>query len=286
MEQSADRERAQARRREPERLAELDRERGDAARVLLGRGVLLGQAHHQRADTGAEERLLGDDDLGGPQVADERARLPAAAQVVGDRRADERDPDELEDVAEPPAEIHEAQHERPIQRGRSRTSPTTTARSATRRVSRKVFAARTASAPKRTSPNTSSAQRGVRTRIRHARDKARDEHAEQADGDDEHGDRRLQADHERNRAGRAEPAQARQGEDCGTDRQRRGTGQRNHAVVPDEDPGGDQAVHREEGRHDREAACDDDGARIRAPRADGDERAAAAAATRALTPTP
>src|SRR5207302_2915556 len=64
VEQAADREAAQAGRRQTELLAYLDREGRDPARVLLGRGVLLRQAHHERPDTGAEERLLGDDDLG------------------------------------------------------------------------------------------------------------------------------------------------------------------------------------------------------------------------------
>ena len=60
--------------RQAELLADLDGERGDPARVHLGRRVLRLEAHHQRADTRAEERLLGRDDLGGAQVAGERPR--------------------------------------------------------------------------------------------------------------------------------------------------------------------------------------------------------------------
>ena len=50
-------------RREPELVADGDRELRDAARVLLGRAVLALQAHHERADARAEERLLGGDEL-------------------------------------------------------------------------------------------------------------------------------------------------------------------------------------------------------------------------------
>ena len=63
VQEPADRQPAEARSREPELLADLDRERGDAAGVLLGRAVLLGQAHHERPHAGAEERLLGGHDL-------------------------------------------------------------------------------------------------------------------------------------------------------------------------------------------------------------------------------
>ena len=43
-------------------------------------------------DAGAEERLFLSDELGRPEVTDERARLRGAEQVDGDGRADDRDP--------------------------------------------------------------------------------------------------------------------------------------------------------------------------------------------------
>ena len=72
VQQAADRQVAEPSPREPESLTDLDGEGGDATRVLLGRAVLLGEPHHDRAHAGAEERLLGRHDLGGPEIADER----------------------------------------------------------------------------------------------------------------------------------------------------------------------------------------------------------------------
>ena len=72
MQQRADRQRAQAPGGNAEALAELHGEQRDAARVLLGRSVLLGEANHQRADLRAEQRLLGGDELGCGEVAGQR----------------------------------------------------------------------------------------------------------------------------------------------------------------------------------------------------------------------
>ena len=118
VQEPADREAAQADGGEAELLADLDRERGDAARVLLGRGVLGCEPHHERAHACAEVRLLRGDDLRGAQIADERARPAAAAEVVDERCADDGDPDDLEDVTEPPAEVDEAEHQRAVERAR------------------------------------------------------------------------------------------------------------------------------------------------------------------------
>ena len=96
---------------------------GDPARVLLGRVVLLAEPHHDRPHAGAEERLFGVHDLGRPKVADEWPRLAAAAEIVGDRCADEGDPDQLEEMADPPAEIHERQRERAEERAGEKHEP-------------------------------------------------------------------------------------------------------------------------------------------------------------------
>ena len=57
----------------------------------------------------------------GAQVAEQRARLSlSAAEVERDREADRRDPEHLEPVADPPAEIHVGQEQR---RGERRREP-------------------------------------------------------------------------------------------------------------------------------------------------------------------
>jgi hypothetical protein len=61
---------------------------------------------------GAEKRLLGRDQVGAADVADERPRLSGAPQVERDGRTDNGDPDELEAVSEPPAELEVAEEQR------------------------------------------------------------------------------------------------------------------------------------------------------------------------------
>ena len=73
MEQAARGEDAEPVRGEPELLADEHRPQGDAARVALGVLVLLGQAHGQGADAGAEEGVLGLDELARARAAGERA---------------------------------------------------------------------------------------------------------------------------------------------------------------------------------------------------------------------
>src|SRR5437867_544395 len=102
-------------RRQAEVLADLDPEGCDPASVLLGRGVLLRQSHHQGPHAGAEERLLGRHDFGCPKVAGKGTRSTAPPQVVGSRRTDKGDPDELEQMPEPPTQIHEGENHRAVQ---------------------------------------------------------------------------------------------------------------------------------------------------------------------------
>src|SRR5918996_1116629 len=66
---------ASARRSKAKLFAHLHGAKGDAPRVLLGGLVLLGQALHEGVDPRAEEGLLFRDELGGAEVAHERARL-------------------------------------------------------------------------------------------------------------------------------------------------------------------------------------------------------------------
>ncbi len=77
---AADRERSQPARREAELLADLDGAQRDAARVLLGVLVLLGEPERDRADVRAEEDLFGGDEIGRMEVAGERARRRPCAR--------------------------------------------------------------------------------------------------------------------------------------------------------------------------------------------------------------
>ena len=117
VEQAAGREAAEPARRKAELLADLHGQERDAARVLLRVGVLAGEAQRERADAGAEEGLFRRDEARCGRAAGERVRLGGAVQVECDRGADEHEPDELEAVAEPPAELHEVVHERAHERG-------------------------------------------------------------------------------------------------------------------------------------------------------------------------
>ena len=117
--------------REAELLAHLDRTESDAPRVLLGRGVLLGQGHKQCSHVQPEERLFLGDQLHRAKVADQRSRHAGAAiEVERHRAAEKRDPDELEAVAEPPAEVRLSRtREQGTSAVASHTIPTATSRS-------------------------------------------------------------------------------------------------------------------------------------------------------------
>ena len=96
VQQAADREVAQRRGRQAQLLADRHGEHRHAAGVLLGRAVLGGEVDHQRAHARAEERLLGADELGGGEVADERPRGAAVAQVEHGGDRDQHDAQQLE----------------------------------------------------------------------------------------------------------------------------------------------------------------------------------------------
>ena len=125
VQQAADRQVAEPSPREPELLTDLDGEGGDATRVLLGRAVLLGEPHHEsraRGRRGTPPRPTTTSD--GTEISDKRPRrLAAAAQVVGNGCSDEADPEQLEEVTDPPAEIHERQREGAEERAREEDEP-------------------------------------------------------------------------------------------------------------------------------------------------------------------
>ena len=119
----ADRERAQATRREPEQLTDLDRAQRDATRVALGVRVLVGEPHRQCADVRAEEDVLGGDEVGAAQVAGERPRLRGAREIDRDGDPDEQDAVELHLVPDPPAELRVVHRQRRDERGREPHEP-------------------------------------------------------------------------------------------------------------------------------------------------------------------
>ena len=140
VEEAAGREAPQPPGGKPELLADLDRKQRDAAGVLLGRAVLLGEGHEQRADVRAEERLFRGDEVGAAKITPQRPRplRRPSAQVERDRDPHGRDPRDLEPVPEPPAEVPEVVISAPTSAAPSHTMPTATARSSGRRVRRYV----------------------------------------------------------------------------------------------------------------------------------------------------
>ena len=73
VQQTADRELAEASRCEPELFAHLNRAQGDPARVLLRRFVLVGEQLGQRTHARAEEGLFLRDEIRCTKIPDERA---------------------------------------------------------------------------------------------------------------------------------------------------------------------------------------------------------------------
>ena len=85
----------------------------------------------------------------------ERDWLPRRRSYATDAPT-RRDPDQLEQVAEPPPEIHERQRERPVQGNREKDEPHDHGEIGGAPREENVFAARRASPPKRSSPTASS----------------------------------------------------------------------------------------------------------------------------------
>ena len=147
VEQAADREAAQAVGREAQLLADLDCKCRDATCVLLRRGVLRAEPNHECPHAGAEERLFRRHELRRAQVTDQRARAASAAKVVHERGADDEDAEQLEDVAEQPAEVHEREDQGAVEPRGEENDAEHDREVPARRVSRNVFIARVARAP-------------------------------------------------------------------------------------------------------------------------------------------
>jgi len=205
VEQAADRKAAQAVGREAQLLADLDCKCRDATRVLLRRGVLRAEPNHERPHAGAEERLLCCNELGRPQVTDQRARAAPAAKVVHERGADDEDAEQLEDVAEPPAEVHEREDQGAVEPGSEEDDAEhdREVRGASREQER-VHRANREGAVEREPDGEESDRRG-RAGRRHARHERRHEGAEQAQHEDAGGEHALHGEH----APQREPARER-----------------------------------------------------------------------------
>ena len=153
VQEPADREVAQSFGREPELVADLYRAESDAARVLLRVLVLLREFDEERAHVRPEERFLLGDEVGAPQVAEQRARArDSATEVEGDGNPDGRDPDDLESVPEPPAEVLKVEEKRRRQRAREPDDADGDDEVAGRLVRRNVRSARQKSSAKNVSP--------------------------------------------------------------------------------------------------------------------------------------
>ena len=118
--------------RKAELLADLDRKQRDAAGVLLGRAVLLGEGHEQGADVGAEERLFRGDEVGATKITrsgpDRCAALRRRSSATGIPTA--AIPAISSRVPEPPAEDRGSRSiSAPTSAAPSHTMPTATARS-------------------------------------------------------------------------------------------------------------------------------------------------------------
>ncbi len=106
VEEAADREVAESLGRQSQLVADLRSAQCDPARVLLRVRVLLGELDEERTDVRPEEHLGVGHEVGALEISEQwpRASDPAA-QVVRDGEAHRGDPDDLEAVTEPPAEI-------------------------------------------------------------------------------------------------------------------------------------------------------------------------------------
>ena len=160
VQQAADGEVAAQRGGQLELLADAGGEQRDAARVLGGGRVPLGQPDQQRAHARAEEGLRGGDQLGRRQVAHERARRAAAREVEHGRDADQRDPAELHRVAAVEGRRCRTDSSWAYSDTPSHAQPAATSRSAGRRVSACVRTARCTSTARQSRPKTSSAMAG------------------------------------------------------------------------------------------------------------------------------
>ena len=230
----------------------------------------------------AEEGLLGAKEVDAAQVADERPRLGAAAQVEGDGDADERDPDDLEAVSEPPAEVPVVEQERGDERG-GQPDDADGDDQVGGAAREPVRALRTqAEEPVEDEPRGQDRERERAARLRDARHEARLEQRGGAEA--QHG--REEREQRPDGVGPAQRGQRGEGEDGASDRQRGAAGEGDDAVAADDDAGRRQAVQAEERGHHREGGPTTTARPSRRRTPATVRGAAAAAASAAEAPTP
>ena len=214
----------------------------------------------------AEKLFLRPHELAAGEVASQRPRLGGAAQVERDRDADDRDPDELEAVAEPPAELVVAQEHRRRKRGGQPGDP-----DEDEQVS---VAMREQEGAKRTpgeravedEADGEERQRRRAAGLGDGRNELRVGDGEHAETEDSGQEETL--DDEENANGRTpELRDGGKREDRAADRQGGAAGERDDAVVAHQDVRGRDPVQGEECCHHGERGPDQDCAAVVAPRA-------------------
>ena len=125
-----------------------------------------------------------------------------------------------------------------------------------------MVAARFASAAKNSRSESEKCERRRRRWCRDGWDEARNEDADQAERDDRGRAPDGEPDDPGDRARDCEAAKSREGQHRRADGQRCRAGERDHAVLTNEDTGRDKPVDREKSGHHGEASADDDGSAI------------------------
>jgi hypothetical protein len=262
VQQAADGEVAPRGRRQAHLLADAGGEQRDAAGVLLRRGVALGEAHEQSAHAAAQVRLLGRHQVGGAEVADQRARGAAAHEVEHRRDADEADAAQLQGMAlvergaaRPDGELREERHQQPAAASDDEQigGPVGEGVGPQRAVGEHGQARH---------PEDEQHDRRRAAGLRDRRHQ-RGEHERQP-GERQHADREHGLQHEQRR----DPPRPPQGRERGereqrrADRERRAAGQRDHAVGAGEHAGRRHPVHGQQRRCSGERRAEQDGAAV------------------------
>jgi hypothetical protein len=256
---------------QPELLADLDRAQRDPARVHLGVLVLLAEAEGEGTDPGAEERLLGRDELARPRTARERARLRAAVEVRRRRDPDEEDPEELEGVAEPPAQLRVLEEERRDERRAQEREPDDDEEvGPAAREEEGVDGAHAEEADEREADGEGG--EGERAaRLGHGRDEARPQHPDRPHERHRGEEDRLQGEQRPDALRALGRGKRRECEHGGADRERGAAGEGDEAVRAHEHARGGEPVQGEESGHDGERRADEDRAGVVATGADDRE---------------
>ena len=214
--------------------------------MLFRRLVLVGQQLRERAHARAEKRLFLRDEIAGAQIADERARLRRAEEIDRDGCADGDDPDELEEMPQPPAELHIRHQQRRWQGRRERGDPDHddhVGRAMRQQVglerAEQQDAEQRGAEDERDPRGRAAGRRDAWDDVRHRQsDQAEEENGDEAE--------RLQGEQRAHGARAAERRRCRQREDRSAGGERGRTGEGDDAVHPDDHAGRRKPVDREQ----------------------------------------